>query len=222
MSKRQRPSDFKPRTLCVDPAAPDMALIHSAAEAIREGGLAVFPTRTLYGIGADVGQPEAIARVFSAKNRPPDQPIAILIGRAAQLGEFAAQVPESADRLMRAFWPGGLTLVFAARASVPQMLTGSTGKIGIRLPLHPVAAALLNILERPITGTSANISGQPGCSSIQNLSPRLMAEMAVVLDAGELAGGAGSTIVDVTLPRPSILREGTVPAAEIFRCLANP
>ena len=221
MSKRQQPSDCNPRILRVDAGAPDMALIRSAAGRIREGGLAVFPTQTLYGIGADVGQPHAISRVFFAKNRPPDQPLAILIGRAAQLNEFAAHVPDSADRLMQAFWPGGVTLVFAARSCVPPMLTGNTGKIGIRLPLHPVAAALLSVLERPITGTSANISGQPGCSSIPELSPRLMAEMAVAIDAGALAGGAGSTVVDVTLPRPAILREGTVPAADIFQCLGN-
>lgn len=198
-----------------------MALIRRAAERIRNGSLVVFPTHGLYGIGAAIDQPAALARVFYAKKRPPDQPIAILIRGESLLTEFAADIPPSAVRLMRRFWPGRITLVFRAKSSVPTQLIGQTGKIGIRVPAHPVAAALLNCLDGPITGTSANLSGQPGCYDISDLAPQVMAEMALILDVGPLSGGAGSTVVDVSASRPLVLREGAVPEAEIRSCTGS-
>ncbi|MFW5901582.1 MAG: L-threonylcarbamoyladenylate synthase [Thermodesulfobacteriota bacterium] len=219
MRKRPTRSDFSRLIQPVDPKAPDPSVIRGAAEQIRNGGLAVFPTWGLYGIGADIFQPDAVARVFQAKKRPPGQPIAILIPSQTRLNPYVTGISESARKLMEAFWPGGITLVFRASALVPELLTARTGKIGIRVPLHPVAAALVESLAHPITATSANLSGEPGCADVAVLSPEVMAEMAVILDAGLLFGGAGSTVVDVTTHPPAILRQGSVPAADIRQCL---
>ena len=120
---------------------------------------------------------------------------------------------------MERFWPGRITIIFAAKASVPLALTGNTGKIGIRIPEHPVAVALLNELQNPITGTSANLSGYPGCAQIADVAVEIMAEMAMILDAGRLIGGAGSTVVDVTTSPPAVVREGLVSPADIEKCL---
>ena len=117
------------------------------------------------------------------------------------------------------FWPGRITLVFKAAADVPSYLTAGTGKIGIRLPGHPAAAALLRVLPTPLTGTSANLSGKPGCRRIEDLENQIAGSLDLILDAGTLNGGIGSTVVDVTIEPPKILREGEVSGAEIMTIL---
>jgi L-threonylcarbamoyladenylate synthase len=111
---------------------------------------------------------------------------------------------------MNAFWPGGLTIILESRPELPDLLTGKTGKIGIRVPRHPMASALVNAFDGPLTGTSANLSGRPGCSQIDDLDPQLIQQLDVVLDAGPLKGGVGSTVVDATSDPPLVLREGAV------------
>ncbi len=210
----------EPAVVAVDPKQPDISCIREAAGRIAEGGLAVFPTTCLYGLGAAIHLPEALERVFAAKNRPRSQPVSMLIRSAGEVEGYAAGIPESARRLIEAFWPGNVTLVLAAADTVPPILTADTGRIGIRVPAHPVASALLNCLEHPITGTSANLAGQPACASVSELSAELCRHTAVILDAGPLAGGNGSTVVDVTTDPATILREGTVSVARIRDCLA--
>ena len=117
---------------------------------------------------------------------------------------------------MDKFWPGRVTLVFKAADTVPHYLTAGSGKIGIRLPGHPVAAALVESLGAPLTGTSANLLGKPGCRRIDDLDPYLVQQLDAVLDAGPLKGGAGSTVVDVTQDIPTVLREGEISKNEIL------
>ncbi len=219
MKKRLKHSDFSHRIVRVDPGKPDASVIRRAADAITNGGLGIFPTWSLYGIGADIGRPDAVSRVFHAKRRLSTKPIAILIGSRYEIPLYALTVSETAHRLMETFWPGRLTIVLAAAPSIPEALTGRTGKIGIRVPFHPVAVALLKALEHPITGTSANLAGQPGCADVADLAPEVMAETAIILDAGPLFGGAGSTVVDATTTPPTIIRQGSVSADEIKQCL---
>ena len=194
-------------------------MIGRVADWINAGRIVVFPTRALYGIGADICQPDAVSRVFKIKRRSADKPISVLIRFESQLNDLAAEVPDTARRLMDRFWPGLITLVFTAHSAVPSALTGNSGKIGIRMPAHPVADALLAALPHPITGTSANLSGQPGCARISDLAAEIGKEMAMILDAGPLLGGAGSTVVDVTATPPIVLREGTVSEIDIRNCL---
>ena len=195
---------------------PEPEIIQHAATVIKRGGIIVFPTRCLYGLGADAFNAEAVDRVFKIKQRPSQKPILILIDQRIQLEQLVSHVSTAASRIMDHFWPGGVTLVFKAGDTVPHHLTAGTGKIGIRLPGHPVAAALVGSLGRPLTGTSANLSANPGCRRIGDLEPQLAQQLDTVLDAGPLKGGNGSTVVDVTGDMPRILREGEFSEKEIL------
>ncbi len=195
---------------------PEPEIIQRAVNVIKQGGIIAFPTRCLYGLGADAFNAAAVDRIFKIKQRSFQKPILILIAQRIRLRRLVSNVSTTAARIMDHFWPGRMTLVFEAADSVPRHLTAGTAKIGIRLPGHPVAAALVNSLGRPLTGTSANLSGRPGCRRIDDLDPQLIQQLDIVLDAGPLKGGTGSTVVDVTQDIPRVLREGEVSTKEIL------
>lgn len=199
---------------------PEAETIAQAVHIIETGGLVVFPTWCLYGLATDALNPQAIQKVFDIKKRPPENPILILIKHINELNHLVRHVPTSAQRIMNQFWPGKVTLVFEAQDCIPPILTAGTGKIGIRIPEHPVAAALVKALPHPITGTSANLSGQHGCSDISQMPREIIEKADLVLDAGKLMGGMGSTVIDVTCDPIRIIREGAVPASKIFQALA--
>lgn len=199
----------------ISPGTPEPEQIRNAAQVIRKGGVVVFPTRSLYGLGSDALNPDAVERIFEIKQRPDNKPILVLIHRKKELGVLVKSVPDPAIRIMDTFWPGKVTIVFEAKEHLPAALTSGTGKIGIRLSGHPVCRALTNAVGGPVTGTSANLSGHPGCSQIPDLAPEIRERTDLILDAGPLKGGPGSTIVDVTGSYPVILREGSVPAKDI-------
>ena len=135
------------------------------------------------------------------------------------LFEMSCEISPLAAELIKNFWPGSITIVFEAKDTLPINLTAGTGKIGIRLPKHAVASALVNEAGCPITGTSANISGHAGCSRVSDLDSLIADKLDFMFDAGQLEGGKGSTVVDVTTDLPRILREGAVPAKDIFAVL---
>ena len=139
-----------------------------------------------------------------------------MIDRRIQLERLVSHVSKAASGIMDQFWPGRVTLVFEAADTVPLYLTAGSGKIGIRLPGHPVAAALVESLGEPLTGTSANLSGKPGCRRSDDLDPYLVQQLDAVLDAGPLIGGNGSTVVDVTQDIPTVLRQGEISEKEIL------
>lgn len=174
-----------------------------------------FPTRCLYGLGADAFNATAVERVFEIKQRPADMPLLVLINSPDQMDGLARSIPRVAHVLMQRFWPGRLTLVLEAEASLPERLTAGTGKIGIRLAAHPVTRALVEAVARPITGTSANISGGTGCRQISELDPQIRRQVDIILDGGPLKGGVGSTVVDVTGETPVVIREGEISKPEI-------
>jgi L-threonylcarbamoyladenylate synthase len=199
----------------VNPEDPSSEIISDAAEIIKKGGVIAFPTRCLYGLGADALNTTTVDRVFAIKQRPVQKPILVLINSAMQLERLVKNVSTAAACLMEHFWPGRITLVFEAGETVPVNLTARTGKIGIRIPANAVASALVKAVQRPITGTSANLSGSPGCYRIADLEPQVARQLDLILDAGTLKGGKGSTVVDVTGAIPRILREGEVSEQEI-------
>ena len=194
---------------------PQPELIGEAADAIRRGGVVGFPTRCLYGLGADALSPEAVDRVFNLKQRPADNPILVLVDRISQLQSLVKRIPVIASELIDHFWPGKITLLFEAADSLPVNLTAGTGKIGVRMPGHAVARALVQAVKGPITGTSANLSGNPGCFRINDLEPQVARGLDLILDAGDLKGGAGSTVVDVSADRLQVIREGAVSVQEL-------
>jgi len=205
----------------INPREPEPEIIKEAAGVVKKGGVVVFPTRCLYGLGADAMNPAAVARIIEIKQRPEDNPILVLIDSKNQLEVLVGKILPAAAAIMKAFWPGRVTLVFDARDTLPDLLTAQTGKIGVRLPGHPVAAAMLRQINGPVTGTSANLSGRPACSRLVDLDPQITGQVDLVLDAGALRGGVGSTVVDVTEHPPRILREGEVTADEIGQALVT-
>ena len=203
----------------INPKKPEAAIIAEAAVVIQKGGVVVVPTRCLYGLAADAMNPDAVERIFEIKQRPQHNPILVLIDSKSQLEILVEKIPPAADAMMHAFWPGRVTLVLQAQNSLPVRLTAQTGKIGVRLAGHPVAAALIQQSGCPITGTSANRSGSSGCYRLSELDASVAGQVDLILDAGELRGGVGSTVVDVTEEPHRVLREGEVTADEIQRAL---
>ncbi len=181
--------------------------------------MVVIPTRHLYGLAVDALNAAAVRNVFVVKGRPADKPLLILVATRAAVARHVTSIPEAARRLMDRFWPGRLTLVFEAADVFPAVLTGGSGKIGIRQPAHQVCRLLLEKLPHPVTATSANRSGRPGCHRIADLPTDLLAAVDLILDAGPLPPGPGSTVVDVTTTPPRILRPGTLGEARIARTL---
>jgi L-threonylcarbamoyladenylate synthase len=195
---------------------PEAEIIAEAAAVIKQGGVIAFPTRCLYGLGADAFNPDAVERMIQIKQRPDDKPILVLIDTRSRLESLATHIPPAADAIMEAFWPGRVTLVFKARKMLAFQLTAHTGKIGVRLPGHPAASALVKHVKGPVTGTSANLSGRAGCHRAQDLEPQIAGQLDLILDAGTLMGGVGSTVVDVTVDPPRIIREGQVAVNDIL------
>ena len=220
MQKRLKNSSNTVDILPIDPIDPETGTIRRAADILARQGLLVFPTTGLYGLGADALSVEAIERVFAVKRRPSHMPLLVMIAALDGLDGLVASIPAYAHPLM-GLWPGGITLIFDAGERVPDNLTGGTGKIGVRLPAHPVARALTRAFSGPITATSANLSGLPAPFRTMDLDGRISTRVDMVLDAGRLAGGGGSTIVDVTCWPVRVLREGAVSRGVIDRALKS-
>jgi len=189
------------RKLLIDSFNPQPELVIEAAQSIKKGGIVLFPTRCLYGLGADAFNPDAVDRVFKIKQRPYNKPISVLVKDTNDLHILVKHVPSAAKCIMDNFWPGQITIVFEAKSNISRNLTGGTGKIGIRLPEHPVALYLIKEVNSPITGTSANISGEA--------PPRKADEIKIdadyIIDGGKCKGEP-STVVD--LVNRKIVRKG--------------
>ena len=186
---------------------------------VLEAGLVVaIPTETYYGLAADPFNPQALKRLFALKRRPPEKPVLLLLGSLEQLDLLATSIPPWAEELISRFWPGPLTLVFQARKDLLPWLTGDTGKVALRLTSHPLARKIA-LAFGPVTGTSANLSGQPPARSAQEVAESLAPDL--IVDAGPTEGGAPSTIVDVTVFPPKILRPGKVSREELKAALGE-
>lgn len=195
--------------------------LSEAAEVLRQGGLLAYPTETFYGLAADIRNPRALGRLFEVKRRKADSPILILVPDMATVLLYARDIPDIGTRLMEAFWPGGLTLVFHASDRVNPVLTAHTGRIGIRLSSHPVATGLARALGAPITGTSANLSKGPPCTTAPCVLACLSGAIDGILDGGATRGGAPSTVLDVTREPVALLREGVVSLRALKRVLGG-
>ncbi len=183
---------------------------------IRAGGVIVYPTDTLYGLGADPKNPGAVRKLFSIKGRPAGQPILLLIKDPGEVRDWASEITPAAEVLMKKFWPGPLTLVFKARPEVMAELTGGTGTIGLRVPGNALTRKLLAALGAALTGTSANISSRQGPRTAQEAAGELGGRVDLVLDGGRTEGGNPSTVVDVSADELKVIREGAIPSREIL------
>ena len=200
-----------------DPSRSEEA-IKRAAQLIVKGGVVAFPTETFYGLAALATDYQAIDKLYQLKKRPAQKSLSILIADPAELDDWIETIPNQALHLMARFWPGPLTLVFAAAIHLPTNLTADTGKIGVRNSSHQVAQALAREVGAPITATSANRSKSPSCRSAGEVISQLGSDLEAILDAGLTPGGKVSTIADVTTCPPKILRIGAIAAQEVFSC----
>ena len=188
----------------------DAAGIEEARRLLAAGEVVAFPTETFYGLAADARSEAAAAKVFAAKTRPADSPVALIARDLdAALSVFAAPAPPIVRALAEKFWPGPLTLVSKAARMIPDSLTGGTGTIGVRVSPHPVSAALADAF--PITATSANVTGRPAHTTAAAVAAELPG-IALVLDGGTTPGGLASTVLDLASDPPRIVRAGAVSA----------
>ena len=188
--------------------------IEKGIEILKDGGVIAFPTDTVYGLGADAFNPVAVERIYQIKSRPRHLQLPLLIADVERLATLADPIPEFAWLLARRFWPGGLTLVLPKADSVPAYLAGGPG-IAVRVPNHPLCLALIQRLENPLIGTSANISGAPAALTADEVREQLAGKIDFVIDGGRCPGGKESTVVDITARTPVILRQGIIPSDEI-------
>ena len=202
---------------CNDPAQRE-AGIASAISALKGGRLVVMPTDTVYGIGADAFDGEAVASLLAAKGRGRDMPVPVLVGSWHTIEGLVYSVPNAARELIRAFWPGALSLVVRQAPSLQWDLGDAYGTVMVRMPLHPVAIELLREVG-PMAVSSANISGQPAAVTAEDARNQLGDLVAVYLDGGPSEQQAASTIVDLTGAHPRILRQGPVTAEAIAKVL---
>lgn len=198
------------RVLAVDAVAPSPGTLAEAATVLAARGLVAFPTETYYGLGADAREPDAVRRIFEVKERPESKPLLVLVDSVSMAESLAEEIPSRARALIERHWPGALTLVFRARPTLPSEVTAGTGTVGVRMPGHPVAIALVRAFAGPVTAPSANRSGDPPPTNAGQVLAAFEGRIELVLDGGETAGGPPSTVVDVTVDPPRVLRAGAV------------
>jgi L-threonylcarbamoyladenylate synthase len=204
---------FNPRktvVLQVSRDQPDPAVIAEAAEILRRGGLAAFPTETVYGLGANAFDAVAVESIFAAKGRPPNNPIIVHVADVAAARRLTSHWPDRATTLAEKFWPGSLTCILPKHSSVPPIVTAGGPTVGVRVPAHPVALALLQSAEIPIAAPSANRSTQISPTTAAHVLQGLNGRIDFLLDAGPTPGGLESTVLDLTVDPPQVLRPGLV------------
>jgi L-threonylcarbamoyladenylate synthase len=204
--------------LHVDAREPDLRLIDTAVQYLHDGQVIVYPTETIYGLGADVLNRKAVKRIYDLKSRDYGLPISILISDLKMLHEIVDDVPDRALPLMRRYWPGALTICFSASKKIPKGLVTNTGKVGIRISSHPVAAAIVERFGKPITTTSANLSDFPPSLNVKHVVKYFGKKIPCIVDSGECDPSRGSTVVDIAEESMRIIREGTISAEEVIRC----
>lgn len=204
------------------PVAPTPAALAAAAERLRAGSLVAFPTETVYGLGADAARDDAAARIFAAKGRPASHPLIVHLADAAALDDWAAEIPAAARALAAAFWPGPLTLVLRRSPRVADAVTGGLPTVGLRVPSHPVAQALLAAFGGGLAAPSANRFGSVSPTCAEDVREELGDRVDMILDGGRCPVGVESTIVDLSGAHPRLLRPGGVPREALESVLGRP
>ena len=190
-------------------------LIKEAAMWITKGEVIAFPTETVYGLGANALDEQAVRKIFEAKGRPSDNPLIVHIADRSQLADLVTEVPEMAKQLIDHFWPGPLTLIFKKKAAVASSVTAGLDTVAVRMPDHPVARELLRAAAVPVAAPSANLSGKPSPTSAEHVYHDLKGRIAGIIDGGQTGVGLESTVLDCSKPLPVLYRPGGVTIEEI-------
>lgn len=211
----------KTLVLTVDSQQPDENKITVAAELIKKGGLVAFPTETVYGLGANALNGDAVLALFKAKNRPLDNPPIVHVCDLEDVYTLTEEVTDEAQMLMRTFWPGPLTLIFRRSKIVPDVTVAGLDTIAIRMPKHNVALALIRKSDCPISAPSANLAGKPSPTLAKHVLDDLGGRIDAVLDAGPTLVGVESTVLDLTVDPPQVLRPGGTPYETLLKVLSR-
>lgn len=202
--------------LRIDPEHPERRTLDRAAEAVLRGGVIAFPTDTLYGLGCSLFDVSAVEMVARLKRRAPSHAVISLIPEAEQAWGLAARVSPLAERLIRACWPGPLSIIFPASGLVPAAVQGGGGTIALRCPKDPLSHALLGRIGGPVVSSSANLSGQPPAETADEVVRYFGNQLDLILDGGARRGGMPSTLVDLTGPKPKLLRRGALDVTSLL------
>src|SRR5438105_4505328 len=190
------------------PPLPSANEIEAAADALRRGRLVAFPTETVYGLGANALDPEAVARIYAVKGRPPTSPLIVHVASVEMAKSLIATWPEAADRMARRFWPGPLTLVLPKQPTIPSIVTAGLSTVGLRMPSHPMALALIKAAGVPLAAPSANRFTQLSPTTADHVRQSLGSDVDLILDGGPCEVGIESTVVSLAGPQPVLLRPG--------------
>ena len=212
---------MKTLLLKVNSENPDPAKIQVAAEIIQRGGLVAFPTETVYGLGADALNPVAVLALFEAKKRPLDNPPIVHVADPAEVYKLVAEMPRKAQLLMAKFWPGPLTLIFKHSDIVPKETVTGLNTVAIRMPKHKVALELIKQSRCPIAAPSANLAGKPSPTTAQHVYEDLNGRIDAIIDGGATNIGVESTVVDVSVDPPMLLRPGGTPFEALKKVLGD-
>ena len=199
----------------VDPIHPQAELISQAARILQAGGLVAFPTETVYGLGANALEANAVEKIFKVKRRPSYNPLIVHVSSIENAQQLVRSWPASAAKLANLFWPGPLTMVLPKRRQVPNIVTAGLDSVALRVPAHPVALALLELSNLPVAAPSANRSTQLSPTTAQHVDKSLGDEVDLILDGGATNLGIESTVIDLTGTRPVLLRPGIIPCEEL-------
>ncbi len=211
----------KTETLKIRNRNPEHDKIRHAADTLRRGGLVVFPTETVYGLGANALDPDAVRKVFRIKSRPSDNPLIVHIADVGDLQLLAKRPPKAAKLLMERFWPGPLTIVLRKKRAVPDVVTAGSDTVAVRMPDNAIARQLIRNACVPLAGPSANISGRPSPTKAEYVLDDLSGMVDIILDGGRTRIGIESTVIDMTVKSPVILRHGGVTKKEIERLIGK-
>jgi len=203
----------------VDPADPELLEIGKAVELLKAGKLVAFPTDTVYGVGADVFNDEAVEQIFIAKKREPDKPLQVLIASRSDLRTIARTQSDALDRLASEFWPGGLTIVMQAREDFPRRVRCGRDTIGVRMPANSIALRLIEAFGGPVAATSANVSGLRDPVNAEEVMEYLGGKVHLVIDAGPTPGNVPSTVLDISVHPPVVIRQGKLRFEDLKRVL---
>lgn len=202
-------------TAAVDRNNPSPCVISEAARIIKAGGLVAFPTETVYGLGADAFNPDAVRKIFTAKGRPENKALILHIFRTEQ-SEALVEMNDNARKLAKRFWPGPLTLVLPAKDNIPEITRGGLPTAAVRMPDNPVARALINASGTIIAAPSANISGNPAPLDAETVKREMCGKIDMIIDGGTVSIGIASTVLDITKPEsPVIIRQGSISREDI-------
>ncbi|NCF75462.1 MAG: threonylcarbamoyl-AMP synthase [Xanthomonadaceae bacterium] len=198
----------------INPDNPEKEKIEEAVKILKKGGLIAFPTETIYGLGADALNINAVKKVYSIKKRPLNKPLIIQLANKKDISKFTKNVSKKTNILINKFWPGALTIVFKKSKLIPNIIT--TDKIAIRIPDNKIALAIIKKFGHPITGTSANISKKESPLGVKDVINNLSEKIEAIIDGGKSKIGTESTIIDLTSNYPILLRQGAIPFKKIL------